>query len=167
MRSDPSGDLPSPSFTAFSSSTATAGSGKVLSRYRASVYSQGADDARALLAVGRPDPEEAAVGGVSALDVKCARAANRPRFNHAELRSTGQSIGPLTSSNFPHRDPRSADRGRPPIGCHARQSRGSPRRGSQHRRGDSLGRHWPAPRGYPRCAPDTDKSDRRGPAGSR
>lgn len=64
--------------------------------------------------------------------------------NRAGWRSTGRRIGRPTSSNFPHRDCRSTDRGRPPIDHYGRRSRGSPRCGSQHRTGDSLSRHWPA-----------------------
>ena len=87
--------------------------------------------------------------------------------NRAGRPSTGRRIGRPMSSNFRHRDRRSADRGRPPIDRCGRRSRGSPRCGSQHRRAGNLGRHRPAGRGYPRCALDTDKSGRSCPAGSR
>ena len=96
----------------------------------------------------------------------CGAGCPQSVLNRAGRRSTGQRIGLPKLSNFPHRDHRSADRDHPPIDCHGRRSRGLLRCGLQHRRGDSLGRHWPVRRGCPRCAPDTDKSGHKGPARS-
>ena len=96
----------------------------------------------------------------------CGAGCPQSVLNRAGRRSTGQRIGLPKLSNFPHRDHRSADRDHPPIDCHGRRSRGLLRCGLQHRRGDSLGRHWPVRRGCPRCALDTDKSGHKGPARS-